>query len=254
MVVRLHVGTSGWSYKHWNGLFYPGNLKPAKYLEYYFTKFDCVELNSSFYHLPLKTTVEGWLNRTPDQFIFCPKLSRYITHQLRLLNTREPLSRFFEVFDALKLKTGPVLIQLPPGLPFDQVRTEEFIGILTEKYRGYRFAIEIRHKSWLNEVFFTLLEKTGIALVFADSGNRYPYYERLTTDFVYIRFHGNGQLYASDYSDAELDFYSGKIGSWLAEKKEVWVFFNNDIHGYALNNALKLKEFTELKTAGYTYS
>lgn len=235
-------------------MFYPGDLKPAKYLEYYFTKFDCVELNSSFYHLPLKTTVKGWLNRTPDQFIFCPKLSRYITHQLRLLNTDEPLSRFFEVFEILKPKTGPVLIQLPPGLPYDQSRTEDFIDILTKYYPGYRFAVEIRHKSWLNEEFFNLLEKTGIALVFADSGSRYPYYERTTTDFVYLRFHGNAQLYASDYSDVELDFYSNKIRSWLAEDKEVWVFFNNDINGYALNNAVKLKEFTESKTAGYTSS
>ncbi|HEX2393814.1 MAG TPA: DUF72 domain-containing protein [Bacteroidales bacterium] len=250
MAVRLHIGTSGWSYKHWHGLFYPEDLKPAKFLEYYFTKFDCVELNSSFYHLPLKTTVEGWLKRTPDQFIFCPKLSRYITHQLRLLNTREALFRYFDIFDALKKKIGPVLIQLPPGLPFDKSRTEAFFGILTDKFHGYRFAVEIRHKSWINEEFFEMLEKSGLAFVIADSGNRYPYFEKITTDFVYLRFHGNGQLYASDYSNAELDFYSGKINSWLAENKEVWVFFNNDVHGYALNNAIKLKEFTVLKMEG----
>ncbi len=243
----LHIGTSGWSYKHWHGLFYPEDHKPAKYLEFYYTRFSCVELNSSFYHLPLKKTVEGWYKRTPDHFIFCPKMSRYITHQLRLKDPEDPLSRFFDVFEPLKPKTGPVLIQLPPGLPFEAERTRKFLQIVSETYSDYRFTIEIRHKSWINDEFFSMLRHTNIAFTLADSGGRYPWHEEITANFVYLRFHGNGQLYASDYSEPELDFYSVKIAQWLREKKDVWIFFNNDIHGYAIKNAERLSELVEAK-------
>src|SRR5512133_3312412 len=238
----IHIGTSGWSYKHWHGIFYPEEVKPAKYLEYFISRFDCVELNSSFYHLPLKTTVEGWMNRTPDNFSFCPKLSRYITHQLRLKNSEEPLNRFFGIFDIMKSRLGPVLIQLPPGLPFDKLKASAFFDLLTGNYGDYRYSLEIRHKSWLSDEAFGLLEKHGIAFTIADSGDRYPYYERITTDFVYIRFHGNGQLYASDYSNDELSQFALKILSWSKKQKEIWIFFNNDINGYAIRNALKLRE------------
>lgn len=238
---KIHIGTSGWSYKHWQGIFYPDEVKSAKYLEYFINHFDCVELNSSFYHLPLKSTVEGWMKRTPETFIFCPKLSRYITHQLRLTKVEEPLERFFGIFDIMINRMGPVLIQLPPGLPFDYQRTSSFLEILTSGYGEYRYAIEIRHKSWINDEAFKLLEKYRIAFTIADSGERYPYYEQITTDFVYIRFHGNGQLYASDYSDAEMELYAGKIKEWN-KNKTIWIFFNNDVHGYALKNAMKLRE------------
>jgi uncharacterized protein YecE (DUF72 family) len=117
---KLHIGTSGWSYKHWSGIFYPIDLKPDKYLEFYTTKFACVELNSCFYHLPLKTTVSGWMNRTPETFRFSPKLSRYITHQMQLLNIEAAAKNFFDVFEGMKSRLGPVLIQLPPGLSYDK--------------------------------------------------------------------------------------------------------------------------------------
>jgi uncharacterized protein YecE (DUF72 family) len=239
---KIHIGTSGWSYKHWNGIFYPEEVKADKYLEYFITEFNCVELNSSFYHLPLKSTVEGWMKRTPENFTFCPKLSRFITHQRRLVNIEEPLSRFFGIFDIMKSRMGPVLIQLPPGLPFDKLKASAFFEILTRIYSEYRYAIEIRHKSWLSDEAFSLLEKHGIAFTIADSGDRYPYYERITTDFIYIRFHGNGQLYASDYSNDELEQYAKKILAWNEKIKEIWIFFNNDINGYAIKNAMKLRE------------
>src|SRR5512137_1590214 len=111
----LHVGTSGWSYKHWAEVFYPKDIRSDKYLEYYITRFACVELNSSFYNLPRETTVAGWMNRTPGTFRFCPKLSRLITHQMQLVNIEEALQRFFYVFEIMKDRLGPVLVQLPPG-------------------------------------------------------------------------------------------------------------------------------------------
>ncbi|MDP4223781.1 MAG: DUF72 domain-containing protein [Bacteroidota bacterium] len=239
---NLHIGTSGWSYMHWSGVFYPEDLKPDKYLEYYITKFDCVELNSSFYHLPLKSTVSGWMNRTSDTFRFCPKMSRFITHQLQLSNAEEPLIRFIDVFAAMKARLGPALIQIHPGLLYDRALITAFFNLLQEKYSEYRFAIEIRNKSWINDDFLQLLSIYRVAFVIADSGRRYPYHEAVTTGFIYLRFHGREQLYATDYSENDLRQYAEKISGWLYDGKEVWAFFNNDFHGYAVKNALRLME------------
>jgi uncharacterized protein YecE (DUF72 family) len=246
----LHIGTSGWSYQHWSGIFYPAHIKPDKYLEYYITKFGCVELNSSFYHLPLKATVAGWIRRTPEPFRFCPKLSRYITHQLKLVNIEEPMKNYFDVFEAMKNRLGPVLIQLPPGLQFDKFLTGDFFYLIKELYKPYRFAIEIRHKSWINDNFFDLLVQNGIAFTIADSGKRYPYHEAATADLIYLRFHGHEKLYASDYSESELQYYAAKTVGWLNEGKEVWAFFNNDYNGFAVKNAARMRELVLSATHG----
>lgn len=239
---ELFIGTSGWSYKHWTDIFYPANIKPAQYLEYYITKFDCVELNSSFYHLPRKTTVDGWLRRTPDTFRFCLKLSRFITHQKRLVDCEEALKRFFDLFEDMKMRLGPILIQLPPGLSYDQSLISDFYDLLKARYNAYRFAVEVRHKSWITDNFFELLSRHGVAFVIADSGDRFPYYEAVTAGSVYLRFHGPDALYASDYGESDLRRYAEKILNWLGTDHEVWVFFNNDFHGFAVRNALRLKE------------
>jgi len=241
-LIRLNIGTSGWSYMHWKGIFYSENIKPAQFLEYYFTRFACVELNSCFYHLPRKTTVTGWMERTPKTFKFCPKLSRFITHQKRLENVEEALKRYFDLFDEMKQRLGPILIQLPPGLKFDKLLIGDFLKLLKEKYNHYRFAFEVRHKSWIKDDFFNLLTQHEIAFVIADSGNRFPYYEAITTDFIYLRFHGHEKLYASDYSDSDLYLYARKIMNWLNKDKVVWLFFNNDFNCYAVKNAERLKE------------
>lgn len=240
--VDLYIGTSGWSYNHWQGIFYPEDLKPDRYLEFYTTKFVCVELNSCFYHLPLKKTVSGWMNRTPASFRFCLKLSRYVTHQKQLADIEEPLVKFFNVFDGMKEKLGPVLVQLPPGLIYDDSLIQDFLELIKATYIHYRFAFEIRNRSWIDDNFFTLLAHYEAAFVIADSGNRYPYYEAVTTDFVYLRLHGREQLYASDYCETDLNSYAEKIINWISENKVVWVFFNNDYHAYAVKNALRLRE------------
>lgn len=242
----LHIGTSGWSYKHWSGNFYPEELKPDKYLEFYVTKFSCVELNSSFYNLPRKTTIQGWMDRTPPEFKFCPKISRLITHQLQLVNVEEAVWKFFNIFEGLKEKMGPVLVQLHPGLQYDKSLAGVFFDLLKIKYNEYRFAVEVRNNSWINDDFFNLMSQSGIAYVIADSGRRYPYHEAVTTDFVYLRFHGREQLYTSDYSDTDLQFFAGKIKTWINEGRSVWVFFNNDYHGFAVRNAERLLELIRL--------
>ncbi len=241
-VPGLFIGTSGWSYRHWSGIFYPENIKPGQYLEYYITKFGCVELNSSFYRLPGESTVSGWAKRSPDTFRFCPKLSRFITHQKRLKNSEEALKKYFDVFENLESRLGPVLVQLPPGLPFDGSLMGDFLDLLKEGYGRYRFAVEVRHKSWIRDDFLALLSSHETAFVIADSGKRFPCYETVTTDFVYLRFHGNETLYASDYDESCLNQYAEKIMNWLKEGHEVWVFFNNDFNGFAVKNALQLRE------------
>jgi len=137
---------------------------------------------------------------------------------------------------------GPVLIQLNPGMTYDISLICKFFNLLREKYGQYRFAVEVRNKSWINDDFFNLLSQYEIAFVIADSGSRYPYYETVTTDFVYIRFHGRKHLYASDYNDSVLWEFGEKINKWLSESKTVWIFFNNDYHGFAVKNAMKLNE------------
>ncbi|MEN6455525.1 MAG: DUF72 domain-containing protein [Prolixibacteraceae bacterium] len=239
---KLFIGTSGWSYTHWADIFYPPGIKPIQYLEYYLTRFNCVEINSSFYHLPRRTTVESWMKRTPESFWFCPKLSRFITHQKRLKDIDEPLEFFFNVFEAMKVRTGPVLIQLPPGMKYDEVRIRDVLDLFRKKYSNYRFAFEVRHQSWISDSFFNLLREYQAALVFADSGNRFlPFHEEITTDMVYLRFHGPGDLYASEYSEYDLALYAEKIHRWLDRDLQVWAFFNNDCNGYSVRNAELLK-------------
>ncbi len=234
------IGTSGWSYHHWSGIFYPENIRPGKYLEFYLTRFNCVELNSSFYHLPRESAVKGWLNRTPESFRFCPKLSRFITHRKRLVDCEDALGKYFDLFQAMKTKLGPVLIQLPPGLSFDGSLIRDFFNVLKKQYDQYRFAIEVRHDSWISDHFFHMLEQYGIAFVIADSGSRFPYHEAVTADHVYLRLHGPEKLYASDYDRADLHMYAEKIMRWISAGHEVWVFFNNDFGGFAVKNALEL--------------
>jgi uncharacterized protein YecE (DUF72 family) len=162
------------------------------------------------------------------------------------VNTEVASQKYFDIFEGMKARLGPVLIQLPPGLLYDKSLTCNFFGLIKEKYSQYRFAVEVRNKSWINDNFFDLLYQYGIAFVIADSGNRFPYCEAVTTDFIYLRFHGREQLYASDYSEADLKLYAEKIINWLDQNKEVWVFFNNDYHGFAINNAERLREIINL--------
>lgn len=241
-MAEFRVGTSGWSYKHWaDGVFYPSEAKPGKWLEYYATQFDCVELNASFYRMPQETAIKNWLTRAPGGFKFCPKMSRFITQLKKLGDVEQPLALFFERFDILKSSLGPVLIQLPPSLGFHPERTEHFFQLL-QPHPGYRFALEARHASWLGQPALDLLRSYQIAWVVSQSDGRFPYNEATTTDFVYLRFHGPGALYASEYSFEMLTAYAVKIKRWLNEGLDAWAFFNNDRAAYAVKNARQLRD------------
>ena len=251
MIERLHIGTSGWSYKHWSGLFYPESVKPARYLEHYVTAFDCVELNASFYRTPGIKTVQGWARRTPASFRFCAKMSRFITHQKRLLNAAESLDRFLAVFDPLRDRLGPFLVQLPPSLRFDPGIADSFLNLLASHRNIGEFALEARHDSWFTPEAISLMRHYDIAVVIADSGGRFPGAEVLTNSIIYLRFHGPDGHYHSSYTTAALTTYARKIMNWLAEGYQIWVFFNNDFEGHAVRNAEELKALIEQEGSRY---
>lgn len=187
--MKAHIGLSGWSYKEWKGIFYPDDIKSTQWLDYYAERFSTVEINASFYRMPKAQTVVNWTERAPGNFLFCPKMSRYITHIKRLKDCEEPLEYFFEIFGPMKKKMGPILIQLHPTQKFDYERAEAFFELLNT-YKGYEFAIEGRHKTWLDDSAFDLMAKYKIAWVISQSGVGFPYAEMVTAKYIYIRFHG----------------------------------------------------------------
>lgn len=238
---NLHIGTSGWSYKHWSGIYYPPELKPTEWLTYYSQQFSVTEINTSFYHMPKHQSVLNWLAKVPDGFRFCPKLSRYITHMKKLKEPEEPLERFFDVFAPMQKAMGPVLVQLQPSLKWDYDRAAHLYGLLKKLYRQYDFVVEVRHNSWLKNDSLNLMAQYEIGLVISQSDGVFPYSEMVTAKNVYLRFHGPAALYASPYSDADLDYFAKKIRDWMEEGHVVWAFFNNDIYGHAFRDAARLK-------------
>ena len=238
----IHIGTSGWSYKHWKGSFYPPELKETAWLDYYSRTFTIAEINTSFYQLPKHQTVLNWMEKAPDNFLFCPKLSRYITHMKKLKEVEEPMQRFFDVFAPMQNQLGPVLVQLPPQLKWDYDRAESFYTLLQKEYKRFAFVLEVRHDSWLQSDSLTQLAKHQVGIVISQSGGHFPYTEMVTATNVYLRFHGPRELYASGYSEEELAYYAQKIKAWVQEGHTIWAFFNNDIHGFAFADAQRLQQ------------
>jgi len=236
----IRIGTSGWTYPHWKNLFYPVNWPKSRWLEYYTEHFDTVELNATFYRLPKLKTFENWKARTHDHFLWALKASKYITHTKRLREPAEPLERFYAAASCLKEKLGPILFQLPPSLSFDENEFEDFCQFLNP---SQRHTLEVRHPSWISDRLFAILKKYNIAFCIADTAGRYPFHEVATADFVYIRLHGSRKLYASDYSEEELQAWAQKIKEW---GKDTYLYFDNDFEGYAVGNAKRLKEILGL--------
>lgn len=240
MDTEVRVGTSGWNYPHWMEIFYPVNWPKSRWLDFYTQHFDTVELNATFYGLPKLKTFENWRRRTPDHFLWAVKASKYITHTKRLKEPDEPLKRFYTATTGLEEKLGPILFQLPPSFSFDEKRFESFCQSLNP---SQRHALEVRHPSWITDQLFAILSKYNIAFCIADSAGRYPFHEVVTADCVYIRLHGSTKLYASDYSEAELQTWAQKIKEW---EKDTYVYFDNDFGGHAVKNAMRLKEIMGL--------
>lgn len=241
---KLYIGTSGYSYPHWeNNVFYPKGLAKTKQLEYYAKHFNTVEMNYPFYRLPSSKSFSNWRKRTNKDFVFAIKVSRYITHIKRLHRCKTAWKTFLKRALHLKNKLGPFLFQLPPNWKKDLNRLKEFMEMIRETDSKYRFVLEFRHPTWFSEDVYQILKKQkNISLCLADSP-QWPFKEIITGDFVYIRMHGGKILYTSNYSEKELKDWAKKIKKYLKQNLDVYVYFNNDAQGFAIKNAKELLKF-----------
>lgn len=235
----VHIGTSGWHYKHWLGSFYPAELPTREMLKFYTQHFSTVELNNTFYNLPKPSAFETWREKTPESFLFAVKGSRFITHMKKLKDPDSSTQKFFDGVERLGPKLGPILFQLPPRWNLNIERLAQFLESLP---REHRYVFEFRDASWLVQEVYVLLREHKAAFCIHDlAGEQSPL--EITADFTYIRFHGPGKAkYAGSYSTSQLKEWAKRIGEWRRELSEVYVYFNNDIGGHAVNNARQLAE------------
>ena len=233
------IGTSGWSYDHWDGVLYPPGLPPRERLATYVRAFRTVEVNSTFYHWPRPATFAGWRRRLPEGFSLATKAPRGLTHGARLYAPERWIERIALGLHELGARRGPLLVQTPPDLPRDLPRLAYFLARLPP---WLRVACEFRHPSWHGEETFALLEEFGAAYCVM-SGAGLPCILRATATLVYLRLHGpeQGHLYAGSYSRDDLDWWAARIGEWLARGHTVHAYFNNDGDGNAVRDAAALR-------------
>lgn len=240
---ELRIGTSGWQYDDWQGIFYPVGLPKNQWFSYYAQHFDTVEVNNTFYNLPSHDTFDAWHDQAPPGFRYALKFSRYGTQMKKLKGPDATIGRFMERAQRLKSFLGPVLVQLPPHWKRNAERLE---GFLAAAPAGVRWAVEFRDASWLHDEVFGILRRYGAALVIHDLIDDHP--KEATADWVYLRFHGVD--YSHDYSPQALAGIAGWAGGFLRQGLDVYAYFNNDYHGYAVNNARDLRRYMEDGTAG----
>ena len=287
MAADIRIGISGWRYPPWRGVFYPDDLTQARELEFASRALPSIELNGSFYGLQRPTSYQRWYEQTPDNFIFSIKATRYVTHILRLRDIETALANFFASgLLALKEKLGPILWQFPPSFKYDAALFEQFLQQLpqdtkaaaalarhhsaemadktffaVEKNRPLRHAVEIRNASFEDAEFIALLRRYKVALVVADTAGKWPYLEDVTADFVYLRLHGDAELYASGYGEQALTRWAERIRQWsqgaepadasranekeaapAAKARDIYCYFDNDIKVRAPFDARRLLE------------
>jgi uncharacterized protein YecE (DUF72 family) len=290
---HILIGISGWRYEPWRGVFYPDKLPQHSELKYASRMLPTIEINGSFYSLQSPAFYAQWHDDTPDDFVFAVKGPKYITHLRRLKEIETPLANFFAngLFE-LKHKLGPILWQFPPQLPFKPDRFEAFFAQLPhdtetaaaiaarhdgrvegrtslqpDRKRALRHAVEIRHPSFVDPAFVALLRKYRIALVVADTAGKWPLLEDLTADFVYVRLHGDKELYASGYSDEALTRWAERFRTWseggqvadarLASpqaaprraRRDIYCYFDNDVKVHAPYDAAALMRKLGLESA-----
>jgi len=214
-------------------------MAKTKWLSFYAEHFDTVEINNTFYHLPKASTFESWREQVPAGFLFTLKASRYITHIKRLLEPENSVDLFFERAELLQDKIGPVLYQLPPSYHKDLDRLESFLQVVRHRGQGF---FEFRHESWFSDDTWDLLDRFGVGLCVHDHGTAAP--PRVVTGKkIYLRLHGSGGgRYEGKYTDSELKDWAGWIDAHRGEVTHAWAYFNNDVHGYAVENARTLRK------------
>lgn len=284
MAAELRVGTSGWRYREWRGPFYPTGLRQRDELAYVASLLGSVEINGSFYSLQRPSSYQAWREQTPDDFVFAVKGGRFITHMKKLRDVDQALANFFASgVLCLGPKLGPIVWQFPQNMPADLARFEAFFQLLprdaasarrlarkhadwlTERShvaaRGVprlRHAVELRNPACATREFMALLRAHDIGLVIADTAGRFPYFEDVTSDFVYVRLHGATELYASQYGAKALRHWARRIETWAAgaepadalrvgararkrARRDVYVYFDNDRYAHAPRDAVALQ-------------
>jgi len=271
--MQLRIGISGWTYTPWRGVFYPPGLPQKRELEFASRQFNSIEINGSFYSLQTPSSYKKWFDETPDDFVFSVKGGRFITHMKKLKDVRIPLANFF-ASGVLRLneKIGPILWQFPPGFAFNEERFDDFFQLLPrststaaklarenngkmkakawtkiDRDRLLRYAVEIRHGSFNTPRFIALLKRHQIALCVADTAGKWPFMDDVTTDFVYVRLHGDEQLYVSGYTDEALDHWAARINKWRKSGRDVYCYFDNDVKVRAPLDAMNLSKRLGIK-------
>lgn len=235
---KIYIGTSGWKYKHWNGVFYPPDLKQQDQLDYYVQIFDTVELNNSFYKQPSAENFSVWKNAVSKQFIFAVKANRYFTHLKKLKVSEDDILGFLDRAAHLGKKLGPILFQLPPSWKINVERLANFLKLLP---KHFRYTIEFRNPSWYDPQVYQLLTEHDVAFcIYELAGHISPSIQ--TADFVYIRLHGPGDKYQGNYNDETLKLWAKFASTAARANKDVYIYFDNDQDGYAAFNAKRLLE------------
>ena len=265
--MTARVGISGWRYAGWRGDFYPEGLAQRRELEYASRRLTSIEINGSFYSLQRPSSYASWRDEAPDDFVFAVKGGRYVTHLKRLVAVETALANFFASgVLGLGPALGPVLWQLPENLAFDADVLGAFFTLLprttgeaaalakrhddkvkdgrsltsTPEDRPMRHALEFRSRTFACDEAYDLMRRHGVACVLADTAGRWPKVQQVTSDFMYLRLHGDKELYASGYSDAALDAWAVKCRGWLDDGLDVHAYFDNDSKGFAPYDAMKL--------------
>lgn len=233
----LRIGTSGYQYDHWRGAFYPEALPKKRWLQHYMREFDTLELNSTFYRLPSPEVFTSWRLQAPDGFLYAVKMSRFATHMKHLRDPEQTIERFMAAAQNLGPTLGPLLVQLPPHWRADPARLDAFLDAMP---RTARVAVEVRHSSWLVREVYRVLESHGAALVMHDLLPLHP--RVLTTDWTYLRFHGaSPAAHDGAYDETPLANESRWIASTLRDGVDVHAYFNNDVGGHAVRDAIRLR-------------
>jgi uncharacterized protein YecE (DUF72 family) len=236
------VGTSGWTYDGWRGPFYPPEIPKRAWLEFYATRFSTTEVNGSFYRTPSLEAVRAWRDQTPEHFLFAWKASKFITHWKRLTaKCDNSIALMVTRLKVLGPKLGPVLFQLPPQFVADRERLAAFIKMLPKRYR---YAFEFRHPSWYDVAIIDLLRENNLALCLSDHHDA-PSPWLVTANHVYIRGHGPDGHYRDNYPDATLKAWSRSIRQWQRERRNVFVYFDNDQKSAAPSDAERLVHMIE---------
>ncbi|MFL6624244.1 MAG: DUF72 domain-containing protein [Sulfurifustis sp.] len=235
---ELRIGTSGYQYDHWRDVFYPRDLPKSQWFAYYARQFDTVEINNTFYRLPAAHVFDAWHIAAPAGFRYAVKFSRFGSHRKRLKDPEQPIELFVSRARHLGAVLGPILVQLPPRFHVNVPRLEKFLSLLP---RAQRWTMEFRDPTWLCEPVYDLLAAHDVALCVHDMLPDHP--RRLTAGFTYLRFHG--RAYAGNYTPQALASQARRIRAYLADGIDVYAYFNNDIGGYAVRNALDLRRYIE---------